>query len=255
MSDSQNIDLRSSISRLSIWNEYPSISNMSLWELRNSTEFFQCSLSTQKRVHSAHLNHEIRMRIFCLFPSCMSFVSSSNSERLSIAMRIEYLIQASKNLLFFGPFAVIFSLSYHDASALMSSPYDDISTRHHIFFHVLRIVGDVFTFITVWIWDGNRYCESICWNQEIFLSRFLGITTPIHSISQLSMQSICLGMISFVIFMGIEIHDLSDLIGLREGILYSRVRYISYGDHRDHRAFLCDWFRYFVVKKARLRKI
>ena len=149
MSDSQNIDLRSSTSLLSIWKEYHSTSNFSLYVIRICTDFSQCSLRTQKRVHSAHSNPEIRIRIFCFLPSFMSAVSSFSSERLSIAIVIECSMHARRNFLFFGPFAVMLRLLYQRKIAFISSPYDDTSTRHHSFFPVLRIAGEVFTFMTV----------------------------------------------------------------------------------------------------------
>ena len=83
--------------------------------------------------------------------------------------------------------------------------------------------------MTVCICEGNRYCESISWNQTIFFSRFSGITTPIHSTSQSSIDSISSGMMFGVMLMKIGIHYRSDPIGLREEFLYSQVPYIFYG--------------------------
>ena len=202
-SHSQNIDFRVSRSRLSIWNEYPRISNFVLFSLSMDAECSQCSLSIQNLVAGLARNPEILISTFCLLSHSVSRMSVSISEILSIAIVTSYSIQLLRNRSFFGPFAVICSQVYPTDIAFSSSPYEDTSTRQFISFPVSRIAREALTFITVWIWDLNRYHESTFWKSLIFLSKFSGMTIPIHSTSHCRRVSMSSGMISWVIFMGI----------------------------------------------------
>lgn len=148
-SDSQNIALRRSTSLLSIWKEYPRISKVSLVSSSMCIDFSQCSLSIQNRVDLAHVKPEIRMRIFCFFPVGTSDMSSSSSDMLSTAIITECSMHERRNLVFFGPFAVIFSHIYHMERVLLSSSYDETSTRHQSCFPVSSTARELFVFMTV----------------------------------------------------------------------------------------------------------